>query len=391
MNKFTTHQTDIDTLLQQAVEKEMVPGVAALAATDAGLIYEAACGRRDISGDEKVTPETVFWFASMTKAVTATAAMQPVEQGRLHLDNPIEDVVPELADPQVLAGFAPDGRMQLRPAKRSVTLRHLLTHTSGFGYNFSHPLLRRLTEQPGFSKDIGDISSYRYPLLFDPGERWQYGIGIDWVGRAIELVSGERLPAYIKRHILSPLGMNDTEFDRSAAQRERLAAVHVRLPDGTLMKIPFEYPQTPNFYSGGGGLYGTARDYLSFLRMLLHDGQLSGARILKPETVQLMKQNHVHDLQAGQLKTAMPEACNDLDFWPGMQQRWGLSFLINTAQTPEGRSAGSIAWAGLSNSYYWVDSTKRVCGVLISQVLPFADPRILDLFRQFEAGIYQRL
>lgn len=379
----------IDAVLKKAIETGVAPGVAAMAANKDGIIYEACYGKKDVSGDSPVTPATVFWFASMTKAVTATAAMQLVEKGKLKLDAPIEEVVPELANPQVLEGFTKDGQPQLRPAKRSITLRHLLTHTSGLGYNFTNPLLLKYASQPGFSQDFGDIKSYQYPLLFDPGDRWQYGVSIDWAGRAIEIASGETLADYTKKNILLPLGMKDSGYDRTPAMLEQLSAMHTRLPDGSTMKIPFAYPQKPKFYSGGGGLYGTIGDYLKFTRMLLNDGRLQRVQILQPKTVQMMKQNHVGNLQAGQLKTAMPQFSNDCDFWPGMQQRWGLSFLINTEETPEGRSAGSIAWAGLSNSYYWVDSKKKVCGVIIFQVLPFADPKLMHLFRQFEAGIYK--
>jgi len=381
----------IDEILKKAAVNREVPGVAAVAANDGGVIYKAFYGLRDLSKEAKITPNTVFWFASMTKGIAATAVMQLVEQGKLELDSPIGKIVPDLANPQVLEGFSADGEPLLRPAKRPITLRQLLAHTSGLGYTFCSGKTLKYAVKKGVPRNQGDLNYYRLPLLFDPGEGWQYGVGIDWAGRAVEIASGLRLNEYIKQNIFTPLGMNDTGFDLTPEQQAQLAVVHARQPDGTLKPIPFLWPQKPAFYSGGGGLYGTPLDYLTFLQMLLHDGQFNGVKILRPETVRLMKQNHIGNLQAGQLKAAIPSFSNDLDFWPGMPQRWGLSFLINMEQTPQGRSAGSITWAGLGNCYYWVDSIKRVCGVILTQIFPFADKTVLNLFSQFEAGIYRGL
>ena len=382
---------EIDSILKSATETGAVPGVVAVAADAGGIIYDAAYGKSNIASSSKMTLDTVFWIASMTKAITATAAMQLVEKDLLFLDGPISDVVPDLSDPQVLLGFSTDGQPQLRSAKRSINLRQLMTHTSGMGYGFCNPLIQKYIEQQGITQDTGDIDSYRLPLLFDPGDRWEYGVGIDWVGRAVEIASGRTLEEYLRQHIFSPLGMTDTAFKRTPGMEKKLSSMHARMPEDTLTKIDFTWPQQASFYSGGGGLYSTAQDYVSFLQMLLHDGQFKGTKILQPETAKIMKQNHIGDFQAGQLKTVAPDFSNDLDFFPGMQQRWGMSFLINLEPTPEGRSAGSIAWAGLSNCYYWVDSNRGVCGAIFTQILPFADPKVLTLFRQFEAGIYRGL
>ena len=381
----------IDAILEQAAANKEVPGVAALAANDKGVIYEAFYGLRDLTKPTKMTPDTMFWYASMTKAVTSVAVMQLVEQGKLKLDDPIGTIVSDLASPQVLEGFKADGEPVMRPAKRPVTLRHLMTHTSGLGYTFCSDKTLKYATKKSVPRNQGDPAYYRLPLLFDPGEGWQYGVGIDWAGRAVEIVSGQRLNEYMQKNILDPLGMKDTGFDQTPEQQARLATVHARQADGSLKPIPFRWPQKPAFYAGGAGLHGTPVDYLTLLRMLLNDGQLKGVKLLKPETVQLMRQNHIGNIQAGQLKTSIPGFSNDLDFWPGMQQRWGLSFLINTEQTPQGRSAGSITWAGLGNCYYWVDYKKRVCGVILTQIFPFADKKTIDLFNKFEAGIYKGL
>jgi methyl acetate hydrolase len=229
------------------------------------------------------------------------------------------------------------------------------------------------------------------PLMFEPGERWDYGTSIDWAGKAVEKASGKDLNAYLKEHIFAPLGMRDTGFVLGPSQRERLAGMHARGADGALAPIPFEIPQAPEFFMGGGGLYGTARDYLAFLQMILGRGKHNGAQVLKPETVALMAQNHIGDINVGWLRTVAPDLSNDACFFPDQPQRWGLSFLINTQRTAEGRSPGSLAWAGLGNTYFWVDPTRGIAGVILMQLLPFADGKCLELFRAFEKGVYRAI
>jgi methyl acetate hydrolase len=194
---------------------------------------------------------------------------------------------------------------------------------------------------------------------------------------------------YMQHNILAPLGMHSTSFKLSPSQQERLAGMHTRQSDGTLSVIPFTIPQEPQFEMGGGGLYSTAPDYLRFTQMLLQGGTLNGKQILQPTTVQMMAQNHIGDLHCVELKTVAPARSHDANFFPGMVQKWGLSFLINTAQTPQGRSPGSLAWAGLANTFYWIDVTKRLTGVCVTQILPFFDPQALTLFRQYETAVYK--
>src|SRR5436305_8928970 len=289
----------VDAVLRRATEAREVPGVVAVAATDKGLLYEGAFGVRDLANGSEMTPDTIFRLASMTKAVTSTAAMQLVEQGRLQLDQPIGNVLPELAAPQVLEGFDDSGAPRLRPAKRPITLRHLLTHTAGFGYEVWNPDLIRHVEVTGMPTFLtGQLAALHLPLVFDPGERWEYGINIDWVGRAVEAVAGQSLDAYFSAHVFAPLGMTDTGFVPSADQASRLVRVHRLGPDGTLEPITVEIPQR-EFFSGGGGLLSTGRDYLAFLQMLLHQGRYNGAELLRPETVAQMGQNHIGNLQLG--------------------------------------------------------------------------------------------
>jgi CubicO group peptidase (beta-lactamase class C family) len=382
--------TSIDRIFSQAVEAKAMPGIVAVAATDKGTVYEGAFGTREIGQNAPMTPDTVVWIASMTKAITATAAMQLVERGKLSLDRPATDVVPELAKAQVLDGFDAAGKPRLRAPKGTITLKHLLTHTAGFAYEIWRPEIaqyQQVTNTPGITTCTN--AALTTPLLFDPGERWEYGINIDWAGKMVEAVAGQKLDRYFQDHILGPLGMKDTAFRLGASQRARLSAVHQRDDKGALAPVEFALPEEPEFLMGGGGLYGTAPDYLAFAQMLMRGGTHNGAQVLRRETVDLMAQNHIGPLEIALMKTAMPALSHDVELFPGMSKKWGLSFLINTQAAPTGRSAGSLAWAGLANTYFWIDRTKQVCGVFASQVLPFFDPSAVDLFTRFETEVYR--
>ncbi|HUB12811.1 MAG TPA: serine hydrolase domain-containing protein [Acetobacteraceae bacterium] len=381
----------IDRVLQAAVAEGEVPGVVAMAADGSGTIYQGVFGRRSLASDDAMTPDTLFRIASMTKAITGTAAMQMVEQGRLALDQPAGEVVPELAEPMVLEGFDAAGQPKLRPAREKITLRRLLTHTAGFVYDTWNENQARYAQVTGLpAARTGKLAALNAPLGFEPGERWEYGINIDWAGRMVEAVSGQNLEAYMQQHIFAPVGMRDTSFDPRPDWAARTVQVHARQADDSLLPIETA-PPPPNreFYPGGGGLFSTAPNYLAFLRMLLNGGRAdSGEQVLKPETVALMAENHMGPLDVQPLKTSNPEFSNDAEFFPGMAKKWGLSFLINTEDTPAGRSAGSLAWAGINNTYFWLDPNKRVAGVLMTQILPFADPTVLRLLDRFEAAVY---
>jgi methyl acetate hydrolase len=378
----------IDRALRDATLARRMPGVVAMAATDNGIIYEGAFGSRHLGQGPAMSYDTVFRIASMIKLVTTVAAMQLVEQGKISLDAPAPAIDPALASPRVLTGFDTANAPQLRPPKQSITLRHLLTHTAGFAYRLWDVDALRYADAIDRLPARERALLPRSPLMFDPGTRWQYGTNIDWVGRIVEAVSGERLDVYFRKHILGPLGMADTGFVISPAQRARRANAHLRKPDGSLAPQPLEKQTTPTAFSGGGSLYSTAPDYLTLIRMMLQGGRFDGARILLPETVALMGQNQIGDIEAGILKTTNPALSNDVDFFPRIPLRWGLGHMINMEPGPDGRSAGSLTWAGLLNTYYWIDPTKRVAAVFMTQVLPFADRTALSLCRQFERGIY---
>jgi methyl acetate hydrolase len=380
----------IDSILADSVVAGEVPGVVAAAADADGVIHQTAVGRRSLAGDAAMTMDTVFHIASMSKAVTAAAAMQLVEQGKLGLDQPAGEIVPFLASPMVLDGFDAAGEPKLRPAKGVITLRRLLTHTAGFVYPVWNEDMNRYVAKTGHpSTNSGKLDALKAPLAYDPGDRWEYGINIDVAGYMVEVVSGQTLEAYLHEHLFGPLGMDDTGFVLKAKWRDRMVRAHARDGNGGLTPLEFTPPvENPAFYPGGGGLFSTAPDYIRFLRALMGGGILDGARVLRPETVAVMAQNHMGPLNVSPMITVNPALSNDCELFPGMDKKWGLSFLINTRDVAGGRSAGSLAWAGVYNTYYWLDPVKQIAGVLMTQILPFADKTVLALLDRFERAVY---
>jgi len=382
----------VDEVLKTAIDRGDVPGVVAMAATRDGVFYQGAFGRRALPDGAAMTADTVFWIASMTKAITSTAAMQLVEQGKLAIDQPIAGILPELASPQVLEGFDAAGAPKLRPARRPITLRHLITHTAGFVYDIWNVEMGRYMGVTGVPA-IGSCqnAALALPLVFEPGEKWDYGINIDWVGKAVERASGQGLGDYFVEHLFGPIGMRDTGFRLTQDQGTRLVGMHARGAGDALAPIEFGIPQEPEFQMGGGGLYGTAADYLAFQRVFLNQGRADGGQVLRPETVALMAQNAIGELNVRLLKTAVPASSNDAEFFPGMVKKWGLGFMISTEPVPGRRSAGSLAWAGLGNTYFWIDPAADVAGVILMQLLPFADAKALALLDAFEQTVYAAL
>jgi len=299
-------------------------------------------------------------------------------------------VIPELATFQVIDGWEANGQVRTRPAKVQMTLRHLLTHTSGFVYDIWNQDMARFVKTTNLPRaGSGRNVALRTPLAFDPGTRWEYGIGIDWAGKMIEAVSGMRLGAYLTKNILAPLGMDSTAFRITPEMRARLAKVHARGADGKLTVTGFEVPQDPEFEPGGGGLYSTVQDYQRFMRMVLNGGRGNGNQIVSAKTVDLMTHNAMGPLRVNLLPSFNQALSRDAEFFPGSPKSWGLSFMINEEPVPGGRSAGSVAWAGLPNTYFWIDPKKNLAGVYMTQILPFVDPKSVTLFFEFEKTVYR--
>lgn len=367
--------------LDKAVAAGAASGFVAAARKPSGEVLVAAAGVRGLDNPAPMTPDTVFWIASCTKAITTVAVLQLVEAGKLGLDDAVGGWLPQLTRPKVLAGFDAAGAPQLRDAARPITVRHLVTHTSGLAYEMFNPTLARYAEIAG-PTPLGATPDY--PLMFEPGEAWCYSIGLDWAGQLVEAVSGKSFEAYLAEHVLGPLGMTDTGFALGEAQRGRLASMHGRGADGALSVRPFAMPPPPYFSMGGGGLYSTARDYLAFLEAILG----GGGPILGPAMAAATRAVEIEGPDVGVLPSANAALTNPYDPFPGQTKQWGLGFLINPAPGPNGRSAGSLAWGGLGNCYYWADPATGAAGVLLAQLLPFGDPAVLEAFGDFERAVY---
>src|ERR1051326_2330450 len=376
----------IDVSLRGAVERKEVPGVVALITDRERVLYQSAFGVADVATGRPLTADALFRIASMTKAVTSLALMQLVEQGRLGLDDPAEKYLPELAGLKVLESFdAATGAYRVRPASRAPTVKHFLTHTSGLAYPFTSATWR------DFKPRASETYPFGGPLLFDPGERWHYSTSTDVVGKLVEVLSGQKLEDYFRQHIFAPLKMDDTSYNVPEAKGPRLVAQQQRAGDKMDGAVVLQSPQlglTIPAPIGGGGLASTASDYGRFMRMLLNGGALDGARVLKAETVALMGQNQIGKIGVPALKTALPRSA-DFNFIADGRDKFGLGFLITADQVPGKRSAGSLSWCGINNTYFWVDPSRGIAGVILMQYLPFADPKALALHDAFERAAYR--
>lgn len=390
--KSDTSLLAIDEVLRKPIDAGLIPGVVALASDDRGILYDGAFGRRSVDMPERMTADSVFRIASMTKAVTGAATMQLVEQGRIGLDQPMGEVLPLIKEVKVLEGFDAEGTSRLRDPRTPVTLRHLLTHTSGYGYDVFNADLSRYIQITGLPSIMTcKNDSLRVPLLFDPGTEWEYGIGIDLAGKIVEAVTGQDLESYFQQHIFQPLGMSDTSFILRDDMGRRLVGTHARGPNGKPAAISFEAAPDPDFHMGGGGLYSTAPDYLTFTRMLLAGGTLNGAQALKPETVKLMAQNAIGDLEVPKLRSNNPAFALEAEMFPGQVKKWGLSFIINTRDVEGGRAAGSLAWGGVHNTFFWIDLKRHITAVVMMQILPANDPHVLETVVAFEQALYSAI
>jgi methyl acetate hydrolase len=380
----------IDQVLRKAVDEKKLPGIVAMVAVADHVIYQGASGKRDTIKNIPMTVDSIFRIASMTKPITSVGVMQLVESGRVKLDEPAATYLPELSQVQVLEEFdASTGKAKLRSPNALPTVRQLLSHTSGFAYDFFDPQLHGYVATGAVPPARqGDDGFLKAPLLFDPGSRWEYGISTDWLGKLIEKVSGQTLEDYFRQHIFQPLGMTDTFFDVPPEKQARVVALHQRQDDGSFLEPPPQPFKPVRFFSGGGGLYSTASDYLKFERMLLGGGKLGNKRILQSETVDQVSRNQIGDLMLVELRSSVPQLAKDPIRIPGSLDKFGLGFGINTKPVEGGRSRGSLAWAGIFNTFFWIDPPRKTCAVIMMQILPFSDDAAYSVVELFERAVY---
>jgi CubicO group peptidase (beta-lactamase class C family) len=384
----TKSSSAVDEAMRASMARRKVPAAVAMFADGREILYSGAFGKRDSAGPA-LPLDAIFNIASMTKAITTVAALQLVEQGKVSLTEPVSTHLPELANLEVLHGFDDKGKPVLRPLKTPITLKHLLTHTSGLAYDIWDPRMFRYTS----ALPAGAPPAKPGPLVFEPGARWQYGQGIDWAGKLVEKLSGANLEDYFQQNILKPLGMVDTTYILPESKFDRMVSRYSRsTPGAELEEAPRTFPARPANFNGGGGQLSTAGDYIKFMQMILNRGAgANNARILKPETVDMMMMNQIGSSFAGKMKSSRLTTSADVDIQPGQPQRWTFGFLTNLVGYPGGRSAGSLAWGGIFNTFYWIDPKKNRCGVLMMQFLPFVDKEAIGLLDDFEKAAYKNL
>lgn len=383
-----------DSVLNGVVEgNPRVPGVVAMVTDRKGNIYEGAAGVRDLSTNAPMTTDSVFAIFSTTKAITGTCVLQCVEEGLLDLDAPAKNYAPALGKLQVLDGFDNSGNPITRAPKRDVTTRMLMLHTAGFGYDFFNAQYNRLAEDHGQPSVItASRGSIETPLLFDPGDKWEYGTNIDWAGQVVEGVRGKRLGDVMKDRVFDPLGMSDIGFVMNPSMASRRATIHLRGQDGSLdPQTDLVLTQEPEVDMGGHGLYSTVGEYMKFIRMWLNDGDGANGKVLKKETVAMAVKNGLKDHQkVVALPGVIPWLSNEAEFFPGLKKSWSFTFMVNDEQAPTGRPANSIGWAGLANLYYWIDQKNGIGGFWATQILPFADASSFGGYIDFESTAYKQ-
>ncbi|MBS0447681.1 MAG: beta-lactamase family protein [Proteobacteria bacterium] len=370
-----------------------VPGVVAMATDRRANFYEGAAGRRQIGKDQPMTPDTVMAIFSTTKAITGVTLMQLVEEGKVRLTDPAREYVPDIAELQVLDGFAADGQPKLRKPRTEITLNHLMLHTSGLCYEFfSGDDLKYRTAKGIPTIVSSSYAAIRTVLLHDPGDAWTYGVNLDWIGKVVEAVRGQRLGQVMQDRVFAPLEMKDIGFVMTPDMQARRAVIHDRAADGRITAVPdLMLPQPPEMDMGGHGLYASIGEYMKFIRMILNDGVGPQGRVLKADTVARMARSGLSGIKVGGWKTSIPSLSNDGEFFPGLPKSWGYTFMINDAATPSGRPAGQLMWAGLANLYFWIDRQQGVGGFWGSQILPFQDVSSYPGFVDFETTVYRHL
>lgn len=370
--------------------KDRVPGVVAMITDRSANTYEGAMGERMLGSGNAMTVDTVFAIFSTTKAITGTAIMQCVEEGKLDLDAPAKNYAPDIGKLQVIEGFDAAGKPKLRAPKRDITTRMLMLHTAGLGYDFFNATYNRLAQEHGQPSVITcSKASMMTPLLFDPGDKWEYGSNIDWCGQVVEGIRGKRLGEVFKERVFAPLGMQDITFSMTPSMKSRLAVIHQREANGSLTPLPdLTLPPNPEVDMGGHGLYGSIGEYMKFIRMWLNDGAGAHGRVLKKETVETAVRNGLQNQKVVMLPGVIPTLSNDAEFFPGVKKSWSYTFMVNDEEAPTGRPAGAIGWAGLANSFYWIDRRNGFGGYWATQILPFADPTSFGGYMDFETAAY---
>jgi len=380
--------TALQNVLTNAVDANDVPFVVGMVANGAGNLFSGAAGpaRDDVPAGE----DTLFRVFSMTKAIGSLAAMILIDRDQLSLETPVADILPQWNALRVLEGYD-EGEPIWRKPTRVATTRHLMTHTAGLEYDHWCGATKGFLNDTGHPMVMsGQKSALIYPMMCDPGTRWGYGISTDWLGQMVEAIDGRRIDVFCEQEIFQPLGMTSTVFELDGLEH-KLANGWRRGADGTFSAIDLRPPSQPEFYGMGHALYSSAPDYLRFLRLILNDGALEGERLLSPTAVAMMRTDQMRGLNVTPMPSVSQYVSADVDFFPGTPLTHTTAFMRNEADIPGKRSAGSLSWAGVMNTHYWIDPARDVAAVLMTQSLPFVEPRLMKTYDAYERAVYASL
>lgn len=374
---------NMDRILSDAVAAQDVPFVVAMSANAQGVTYSGSAGQA--AAGRAAGEDTVFRIFSATKAVGSLAAMIMIDRGKMSMDTPVADVLPDWNRLRVLDGWDGDTPL-MRAPRTTATMRHLATHRSGLEYEFWCSETARYLEATGHPSILsGTKASLSYPLMYDPGERWGYGPSIDWLGQAVEALDGRRVDRFCREEIFDPLGMDDTLFEPDALA-DRLATVQARGEDGDFGPFELAPPPSPEVYGMGHCLYSTAPDYVKFLRMILNGGELNGNRILSQGAFAAMLENQMEGKLFERMVTAAPQVTADVVLPEGTTHSFAA--VRSEADVPGRRKSGTQSWAGVCNTHYWVDRSSDVAGVIFTQSLPFVEEPYMRTYKAFETAVY---
>ena len=377
----------IDNILEDAAQQKVPAVSAAVISKDADL-YKGHFGFRDLENKDQVDDNTLFRIASMTKAITSTCIYQLIDKGILSLDTNLKDFFPEISDKKVIRGFDDNGDQILSDVSNDINIGHLLTHTSGFAYEIWNESIAKLVEKGDLQSAFANNDEFlKAPLVFEPGSDWEYGIGIDWLGVLIEKINDCSLQEYMLTHIFEPLGMSNTSYDLDKNKHSRVAKVYGRNNDEYL-EMPFEVPEKSSFYSGGGNLISNLEDYSKFLRIFLNSGKGSKKQIISESSIASMLSSLNEELVMKKMLTQVPMLSNDVDFFPTSAKSWSPGFMVNHEDIKSGRPKNSSGWAGLFNSFFWIDPKNEIAALILMQMLPFSEDGCFTTLQEFEASIY---
>ena len=382
------NSTKLDSLFSEAVNCD-IPGVSAAVVAKEESLYQGHFGFADLNQNKPIDDSSLFRIASMTKAVTSVCIFQLIEKGVISLDSPLKNFFPEVSEKKIIDGFDDEGNPIMSDPSNDITVGNLLTHTSGLAYEMWNENISTLVQKGELASMFSVTDDFlKAPLVFNPGTSWEYGIGIDWLGVLIEKLADCSLQEYMTLNVFEPLGMNSTSYDLDKTEHERMVNVYTRTGDG-YEAMPFSVPEKSAIYSGGGGLISNLKDYSQFLKVFLNSGQVNETKILSESSVNIMMKSLNEEIAMTKLPSQNSVLTKDMEFFPQVHKSLSPGFMINQTDADAGRLKHAAGWAGIFNSYFWIDKKNEIAGLILMQMLPFIDDGCVKTLQNFEKAVYK--